>query len=115
MPSGRCVRPSWSSGASRSAPPRRAWAALGSTWEPRPTGRPLLDLWCSRLGKAERLILTALADAAPGTLTKQEVADRTGYAANGGGFGNALGRLRTLELVEGYQELQVADVLVESR
>jgi len=88
-------------------------AALGSTWEPRPTGRPLLDLWCSRLGKAERLILTALADAAPGTLTKQEVADRTGYAANGGGFGNALGRLRTLELVEGYQELQVADVLAE--
>ncbi len=35
------------------------------------------------------------------TLTKEEVAAKAGYEANGGGFNNTLGRLRTLELVRG--------------
>ncbi len=34
-------------------------------------------------------------------LTKKEVAARAGYEAKGGGFNNAIGRLRTLELVQG--------------
>lgn len=86
---------------------------LGSSWEPLPTGRALLEHWIGQLGKAERLILQALADEWPRTLSKQEVAERTGYAAEGGGFGNALSRLRTLELIAGRGELRASDALFQ--
>jgi uncharacterized protein len=89
--------------------------ALGDAFQPLPTGGPaLLEHWAGQLGKAEGLILRALVAAWPGTLTKQEVADRTGYAADGGGFGNALGRLRTLELIHGYRDLRADDALCSS-
>lgn len=54
--------------------------------------------------KAERPILEALTQLFPDALTKEEVPAKAGYEANGGGFNN-LGRLRTLELVEGLGEL----------
>jgi uncharacterized protein len=73
--------------------------ALGS-WEPLPAGAALIDYWRNRLGKAERLILEALTHAYPDPLSKEEVAAKAGYEAGGGGFNNALGRLRTLELEE---------------
>ena len=50
----------------------------------------------------------------PDALTKEEVAAKAGYEANGGGFNNALGRLRTLELVQGRGEIKVTDNLFES-
>ncbi len=84
--------------------------ALGS-WEPLPTGSALIDYWRNRLGKAERLILETLTQAFPDALTKEEVAAKAGYEANGGGFNNALGRLRTLELVQGRGELKASDNL----
>jgi len=80
---------------------------LGS-WEPLPMGSALIEYWRSRLGKAERLILETLTQAYPNALTKQDVAARAGYEANGGGFNNALGRLRTLELVEGRGEISAS-------
>jgi hypothetical protein len=43
-------------------------------------------------------------------LTKEEVAAKVGYEANGGGFNNALGRLRTLELVQRRGELRASDI-----
>jgi uncharacterized protein len=86
--------------------------ALGS-WEPLPTGPALIDYWRGRLGKAERLILEALTQAFPAPLSKEAVAAKTGYEANGGGFNNALGRLRTLELVQGHGELRASDNLFE--
>jgi uncharacterized protein len=43
------------------------------------------------LGKAERLILETLTQVYPDALTKEEVAAKAGYEANGGGFNNALG------------------------
>jgi hypothetical protein len=73
---------------------------LGS-WEPLPTGAELIDYWQSRLGKAERLILETLTQVYPDPLTKEEVAAKAGYEANGGGFNNALGRLRTLNWCKG--------------
>jgi uncharacterized protein len=85
--------------------------ALGA-WEPLPTGRALLDHWKGTLGRAERAILDVLAAEWPASLTKDAVADRTGYAANGGGFNNALSRLRTLELIDGRGELRISDELV---
>ena len=64
--------------------------ALGS-WEPLPTGSALVDYWRGRLGKAERLILETLTQVDPDALTKEEVAVKAGYEANGGGFNNAPG------------------------
>jgi uncharacterized protein len=87
---------------------------LGS-WQSLPTGAPLIQYWRGRLGKAERLILETLTEVYPDALTKEEVAAETGYEANGGGFNNALGRLRTLELVQGRGELRVSDNLFDSR
>jgi hypothetical protein len=87
--------------------------ALG-TWEPLPAGPALVDYWRSRLGKAERLILETLTQAYPESLTKEGLAARAGYEANGGGFTNALGRLRTLELVHGRREIRASDNLFGS-
>ena len=42
---------------------------------------------------------------------QRKVAVKAGYEANGGGFNNALGRLRTLELVEGGGEIRARDNL----
>jgi uncharacterized protein len=86
---------------------------LGS-WEPLPAGSGLVDYWRSRLGKAERLILETLTEIYPATLTKEELAARAGYEPSGGGFNNALGRLRTLELVNGRGELKASDNLFGS-
>lgn len=85
---------------------------LGS-WEPLPTGSALIDYWRGRLGKAEKLILETLTQSYPDALNKEEVAARAGYVANGGGFNNALGRLRTLELVQGRGELRASDNLFD--
>jgi len=88
--------------------------ALGA-WEPLPTGPALVDYWRARLGRAERLILETLTQSYPDALTKEEVAAKAGYEANGGGFNNALGRLKTLELVQGRGELRASDNLFDAR
>ena len=66
------------------------------------------------MGKAERSILEALAEVYPDALTKEEVAAKASYEASGGGFNNALGRLRTLELMQGCGELRTSDNLFVS-
>lgn len=89
-------------------------AALG-TWEPLPDPGPsLADYWLCWLGKAERSILETLVTAYPAALTKGQIAQKSGYAAEGGSFNNALGRLRTLELVEGRGELRASPLLCRS-
>jgi uncharacterized protein len=55
-------------------------------WEPLPTGAALIDYWRGRLRKAERLILETLTQVFPDPLSKEEVAAKTGYEANGRGF-----------------------------
>jgi hypothetical protein len=84
--------------------------ALGA-WTPLPTGRALYEHWCSQLGKAEREILRVLFEAWPHALEKFGVASKTGYGVSGGGFNNALSRLRTLELIEGKGSLRCSDAL----
>ena len=88
--------------------------ALGS-WEPLPIGSALVDYWRGRLGKAERLILETLTEVYPDALTKEEVATKAGYEPKGGGFNNALGRLRTLELVQGRGDLRASENLFDAR
>jgi hypothetical protein len=79
--------------------------AIKDSYEPLPQGQALIDYWMnnSKLGKAERLVLEAVTGSYPAELSIEDVAEQTGYAANGGGFRNALSRLRTLELIEGRQ------------
>jgi hypothetical protein len=77
----------------------KGYLAIDGQYEELPTGPELLEFWSGRLGKAERLILQALVTAYPVALSKEELADATGYTASGGGFANALGKLRTLELI----------------
>lgn len=72
--------------------------------EPLPTGAALRQMWFERLPKGERLILEALTAAYPGTMTAEQVGRATNYEAEGGGFKNYLGRLRTLELVRGGKD-----------
>ncbi len=88
-------------------------AALGGAFQPLPTGPALLAYWLSELGpnSAGAKILTALVDAWPAAMDKEMVAERTGYAASGGGFNNALSRLRTLQLIDGSRELRADDTL----
>lgn len=86
--------------------------AIDGHYEPLPTGRALLEHWLGQVGKAERLILEVLADA--GVASKEGLATSTGYAANGGGFNNALSRLRTLQLIEGRGEIRLSDELAEA-
>lgn len=86
-------------------------AAIGTDWEPLPTGPALAEHWIAQLGRAEGLVLRALIDAYPSSLTKEEIAEQTGYAANGGGFNNALSRLRTLELIDGRGEMRADETL----
>jgi hypothetical protein len=95
-------------------------AAIGDAWEPLPPPGPeLVDHWLrsSHFGRAEREILRVLGEVYPSTLTKEEVAERTvgtggePYVATGGGFLNALGKLRTLQLIEGAAELRASEDL----
>lgn len=86
--------------------------ALGD-WTPLPTGQELLDHWYRELPKAERSILAVLAESYPSAVTKEDVAAAAGYEVTGGGFQNAIGKLRTLELIHGRNELKASDVFFE--
>lgn len=86
--------------------------ALGN-WTPLPRGAALLAHWLNQLGKAERSILEVLAGRWPRTMLKSDVAEAAGYAADGGGFNNAVSRLRTLELIGGRNDLKASDELFD--
>jgi hypothetical protein len=62
---------------------------------------------CSGLAQASRGALTNTR----GALSKERLAEQAGYEASGGGFNNALSRLRTLELIEGRGDLRLAEEL----
>lgn len=80
-----------------------------------PTGEALFHYWLGKLGKAEREVLTVLYEAGPeARMNKQEIADLTEsqYASNGGSFNNALGALRTRDLILGKgDEIRVSETL----
>lgn len=101
-----CRTKGWLEGSSLLRPTASGFNALGSI-EELPTGNQLLAMWDSKLGKAEREILGALAVRGVTEMDKHKLADLTGYAANGGGFNNAISRLRTLELIEGKGSLRL--------
>lgn len=84
-------------------------AAIGPV-EPLPAGDALVAHWMAKLGKCERAVLGALVAAGPrGIATKEDLAERAQYSVTSSGFQNALGKLRTLQLVEG---LRAAETLL---
>lgn len=84
--------------------------------DPLPTGPALVAHWMQNLGKAERAILDALIRAWPNTLTNDDISEITGYSTSSSGFNNALGRLRTLQLISGSRHANIAaDTLGEAR
>lgn len=87
--------------------------ALGS-YKELPMGSDLVDWWKERVGAAEREILRVLIDHSPDELTKDEIAAKTTsprgepYVANGGGFNNAMSKLRTLQLISGSRRMKAS-------
>ncbi len=71
----------------------------------------MLDHWNSKLGKAEKAILSVTIDAWPNALTRDEVAELTGYSPSSSGYGNALSKLRTLELISGRGDILADETL----
>lgn len=66
-----------------------------------PTGDALYDHWRARLGKAEIAVLDAFRT--HGHLDRDRLADITGYSSTSSSLSNALGKLRSLDLVDGWQ------------
>lgn len=85
-------------------------AALGS-WEPLPTGRALVDHWLDKLGKAERAILAACVERYPGHFSKEDLGAAVNYSTSSSTFDNALGKLRTLELIQRGAEIRASEDL----
>lgn len=74
-----------------------------------PTGAALLGYWLNELGNtgAARM-LQALYDQRGAPLNKHQLGEATGLSAQSGSFGTYLGRLRSLELIDGSGEALVA-------
>jgi len=74
---------------------------------PLPVGEALLAHWLGKLGKAERDILGYLHRMTV-PCSKEDIADATERSVKSSGFRNALGRLRTLELIEGSDPISAS-------
>lgn len=83
--------------------------AIRGHYEELPTGQELVNYWKGKLGKAERSILDVVVSAYPNELTLNEIASDAGYESSGGGFRNALSRLRVLELISGRDRIVAND------
>jgi hypothetical protein len=78
-------------------------AALGS-YEPLPTGAALADYWISELGESGAArILKVLIEHKGQILTREQIGELAGLSAQSGTFGTYLGKLRSLELVNGLE------------
>lgn len=86
--------------------------ALGE-YTPLPTGLDLVEYWLPQFGKAERAILSTVRDAYPNSISKSDLASTAGYEVTGGGFNNALGKLRTYELIQGSADIKLSDNLFD--
>lgn len=77
--------------------------AVAGDVTPLPGGSDLVRYWQNKLGKCEATLLGILVAAHPKDVSKDSLAEASGYSATSSSFSNALGRLRTLELVNGFR------------
>jgi len=95
-------------------------ATIGPVERPM-SGEEMYGYWMEHpdLGRAEREILRVLWESGGRSMTKDTIAgltisDRgTNYEAGGGGFSNAMSRLRTYELIEGRSDIRLAKEFFE--
>ncbi len=85
---------------------------------PLPTGDDLYEHYFShhkKIGTAERKAMTALRNAYPHAMTTTDLAAACNYDARGGRWSNILGRLRSLQIIEGKRSpVRLAKELVSS-
>lgn len=82
--------------------------ALGP-YEPLPEGQELLNHWLKELGDTGAAkMLRVIANAYPNAVTKADLAAAVQMTESGGSFGTYLSKLRTLELVEGKNEIKAS-------
>lgn len=82
--------------------------ALGQ-FDALPEGRELLDYWLGELGQSGAgRMLEVLAEVYPKAMTKEELGNAAEMSHLSGTFGTYLGRLRSLELVEGRGEIRAS-------
>lgn len=88
-------------------------SALGQ-FDALPEGRELLDYWLGELGQSGAgRMLEVLAEAYPKALTKEELGNAAEMSHLSGTFGTYLGKLRSLELVEGRGEIRASKEFFE--
>lgn len=86
----------------------------GAAREPRPLPPAAGPAGELKLGKCERAQLTVLIQRHPQSTSREQLAVLSGYSSNSSTFNNALGRLRTLGLVEGLQVTAVGLTALEN-
>lgn len=75
--------------------------ALGD-YEALPTGRALLDHWLGELGQSGAArMLQVLAESYPATMTNEQIGEAAGISHVSGTFATYMGKLRSLELIQG--------------
>lgn len=86
-------------------------AALGD-YERLPKGPELIAHWYGQLSKAERALLEVCVRHFGGpALSKEQLAEQSGYSVNSSSFQNALSKLRVLELVDRGAEIRASEDL----
>ena len=81
-----------------------------------PTGKELLEYWKEKLDKCPASLLQVIYDAGKmreQAVTKEYIAEHSGYSVGSSGFQNGLSTLRTLELITGYKEMKAADTFYD--
>jgi hypothetical protein len=88
-------------------------AALGH-WEPLPRGRGLFEHWLRELPGGAARMLTSLFTKYPASMTAEELGRESEISHTSGTFGTYLGRLRSLDLVQGSKDkLRATDEFLE--
>ncbi len=89
------------------------WEAIGS--HAPPEAEEIFKRVDSLLLSSQRRILQALRENYPGSLTREQLAESSGFEPTGGGFNNYLGAMRTAGLIEypGQGQVKAADWLME--
>lgn len=88
-------------------------AVLGS-YEPLPTGAALADHWRAELGDTGmRRLFDTLVEAWPSEMSKEDLASAAGIEIAGGTWRTYMGKLRSLELIEGKDRLRASDELFD--
>lgn len=110
---GRMRSSGWVEGSETICLTQEGAAALGD-YEPLPEGMDLLAYWLDELGSSGAgRMLRVLAEKYPEALSKEDLGRYAEISHTSGTFGTYLGKLRTLELVEGRGDLRASKEFFE--